>query len=1320
MGEPPKIGKLENEANEFCLQYGNATRYPVEVEPITKPANAVSPMVIFDESGVPLESVLCTEELHRRPPRPPDYATENRALVALALALADSPRTILQTLVDKIVEVFQAGSSGISLLSKDEKSFFWPAVAGAWQSHIGGSTPRDFGPCGDVLDCGGPLLFKHAERRYPYLRAATPSMEECLLVPFYVESKAVGTIWAILHDDRRKFDAEDLRQLESLGRFASAAYQMVQSLDVALAQRHTERSLKEDAAQSRQAVKSLNAELRASELRYRTIFDSMDEGFFIVEKIECEADAPPDFRVIAANAAFELQSGMGGVLGKTIRELLPEQAEEWNSTYATVCKTGKPIRFERRLVATGYMLELFACRIEDDTLGRVAVTFRDITERRRAEQLLRQNHDTFFNLIQNSPFGLYIVDSQLRMLQVSTAGEKVFVNVRPLIGRALEEIMQTLWPDAFVRDVMGRFRHTLETGKPYGMPSFTEQRQDRPAVESYDWKIERIRLPDGQFGVVCYFYDITERKQAEEALRESEAFNRSIIDSSPDCIKILALDGNLISILRGGKELLGIEDSQPFLNKSWIDLWQGQDRPSARAAVEIAAAGGEGAFVGFFRTLRDEPKWWDMAVSPVLDANNKPMRLLVVSRDVTLRKQAEMNLAFLATVSQDLLRWTDVDEMMQTVGAKIAAYLSLSLCAFVEIDDAAAIVTISHDWHREDVPGLVGVYRLADFVEEEFIRTAREGTTIVVRDTAADPRTDREKFAALKIASFVCVPLNEDGQWRFALCLYHSAPHDWREDEIALARELTARIWMRLERLRTEEHLRVSEARFRVLFDRGPIAIYSCNLSGVIQEFNRCAVEMWGQEPKRGDTDERFFGTSQWHLPDGTLLRHAQTPMAAVLTGEMPEAHDIQVVIERPDNSRISIIANIVPLKNERGEITGAMNYFYDITERSRLEQKTKEQANALADLDRRKDEFLAMLSHELRNPLAPISNAVHLLRLQQNEGPIQRQARGIIERQVGQLTLLVDDLLEVSRITTGKIHLNEQRLALSRIVENAVETVRPLVDQCQHSLELSLSPQPIWLNADASRLEQIVVNLLTNAAKYTDQGGSIWLSTEQEGDEAVLRVRDSGVGIAPELLPRIFDIFSQATRSLDRSHGGLGIGLCLVQRLVEMHHGTVEAFSALDQGSEFVVRLPVMLTSAPPASTSTKNAKPAGRCLRVLVVDDNFDAAETLTMLLEESGHDVRMAHNGADAVQTALNHRPNVVLLDIGLPGMNGFEVAKRLRQEPVLRNVVLIALTGYGEAAARNRSQEAGFDHHLVKPTEFESVEEILANVADEAAL
>jgi signal transduction histidine kinase len=305
--------------------------------------------------------------------------------------------------------------------------------------------------------------------------------------------------------------------------------------------------------------------------------------------------------------------------------------------------------------------------------------------------------------------------------------------------------------------------------------------------------------------------------------------------------------------------------------------------------------------------------------------------------------------------------------------------------------------------------------------------------------------------------------------------------------------------------------------------------------------------------------------------------------MAQVVSGEISEARDAEVIIERPDGSRVTVVVNIRPLKGCNGEITGAINCFYDITERHRVERERQQQAESLADLNRRKDEFLAMVSHELRNPLASIVNASHILRSSSDIDPLQARNRGVIERQVTQLTRLVDDLVDVSRVSTGMIRLQLDDVAVKGVVERAVDVVRHLIDQHGHELTVSFPQQPVRLQADAGRLEQIVVNLLTNAAKYTERGGHIWVSVEQEGNECVLRVRDTGVGIAPELLAFVFDLFTQAERSLSRSQGGLGVGLALVRRLVEMHGGRVEVHSTLGQGSEFVVTLPVALACAAP-----------------------------------------------------------------------------------------------------------------------------------------
>ena len=887
---------------------------------------------------------------------------------------------------------------------------------------------------------------------------------------------------------------------------------------------------------------------------YHALFESMDDGFCVIEKVPAAVGVPVDFTYIEVNPAFmEHLRGQvpGDVVGRTIRQLFPDVSEDWYSTYETVLSTGQLHRFERELVPRTRWLEVCVFPVAKCP-GRLAIIFKDITP----------------------------------------------------------------------------------------------------------------------------------RVLAEEALRETEAFNRSIVESSPDCIKVLDLQGHLLS-MRNGQKAMDIDDVSPFLNKPWLDFWLGDDRLAAQEALTAAAAGGKGSFVGFSPTLRGVGKWWDVVISPILDAHKRPARLLAVSRDVTERKQVE-EVARLRT------------EQFETLfnDAPVGVYLIDADFCIRQVNPRALSAF-------GPIPGLIG----RDFAEvmhilwppaqaEKAIAQVRHtlltGQALVVPELI-EQRADRQT--------------TEYYEWQIT----RIPMPDGRLGVVCHFRDISERVVA--QRLISE-----SETRFRALFDHGPIAMYCVDADGVVLEYNHNAVALWGREPVRGNPNERFCGAFRLYLPDGSQVPHAQTPVADVLSGAIPFAQDVTVLIERPDGSRITVIANVVPLRNAQGGITGAINCLYDVTERSRLERITQEQAAALADLDRRKDEFLAMLSHELRNPLAPISNAVRLLRMHKNDDPVQLQARNVIERQVGQLNHLVDDLLEISRITTGRVQLRQEQIALAGVVERAVESTHPLMTQRRHTLSVVLPDEPVWVHGDAARLEQVVVNLLTNAAKYTDEGGCVAASLALEEGSAVLRVRDTGIGIAPELLPRIFELFTQAERSLDRSQGGLGIGLCLVQRLVELHGGTVAVHSVLGHGSEFVMRLPVVAAWEPLLTLPVAPvAAQANAGCRVLVVDDNVDAAQTLADLLVMTGHEVRLVHDGLAAVAAAVAWCPDVVLLDIGLPGLNGFEVAKRIRLEATHPAMVLVALTGYGQAADRQRSHEAGFDHHLVKPADFDEVEKILVAVA-----
>jgi two-component system CheB/CheR fusion protein len=414
------------------------------------------------------------------------------------------------------------------------------------------------------------------------------------------------------------------------------------------------------------------------------------------------------------------------------------------------------------------------------------------------------------------------------------------------------------------------------------------------------------------------------------------------------------------------------------------------------------------------------------------------------------------------------------------------------------------------------------------------------------------------------------------------------------------------------------------------------------------------------------------------------------------------------VLIAR-DGSERSIDDSAAPIRNEKGAVAGVVLVFRDISGRLRSDK-------ALREADRLKDEYLAMLAHELRNPLAPIRNSLQIMKQPGAGSDMLARAREIADRQVQHMARLLEDLLDVSRISRGRIELRSQVVDVVALVKATADAVRPLIEERGHDLMVSVPGESLRIHGDPTRLEQVLTNLLNNAAKYTKPRGKIWLTAESEDSEVLLRVRDDGLGISSEMLPRIFDLFVQAQRREDRTQGGIGIGLTLVRRLVELHKGTVEAFSSgLGMGSEFVVHLPALKLDPqtefrlPAVNAAASTPK---LCRRILVVDDNIDAAESLACLLRLDGHDVQIAFEGHAAIAKAKEFQPEFAFLDIGMPAMDGYAVAARLREEKGAGNIFLVALTGWGQESDRRRSQEAGFDLHLVKPVDPDALRKILA--------
>ncbi|MFI3157879.1 MAG: PAS domain S-box protein [Methylococcaceae bacterium] len=498
----------------------------------------------------------------------------------------------------------------------------------------------------------------------------------------------------------------------------------------------------------------------------------------------------------------------------------------------------------------------------------------------------------------------------------------------------------------------------------------------------------------------------------------------------------------------------------------------------------------------------------------------------------------------------------------------------------------------------------------------------------------------------------------------------------------------------------SQEALQHERAFLRQVIDTAPSLIFVKDREGRFLLGNKALAQCYGTSPENliGLTDENFNPNTdevtRFHQDDHNVMSSGQSK-------QIPEEK-----VTHADGSVHWYSTVKIPLIEDR-HCNKLLGVATDITERKRAEE-------ALRLADRRKDEFLAMLAHELRNPLAPIRNAVQLLKTQEITDSQLVWSCDVIDRQLAHMVRLLDDLMDVARIMQGKIRLEIEHFGLADIVKNAIETSRPLIESRGQELIISQTTTPQWIEGDRIRLSQVLSNLLNNAAKYTGEGGKITLSVMQEDSDAVIEVRDTGIGIPPDILPRIFDLFTQAKHSLDQSQGGLGIGLTLVRKLVEIHGGTIKAASGgIGQGSSFTIRLPTLAVESPTTESQLSESALPMTKFRILVVDDYADAAESLEMLLQMEGHQVETADCGRKAIERAQVFRPQVVLVDIGLPDMDGYEVAKRLRELPETRDSILVALTGHGQAENCKRSQSAGFNHYLLKPLDFEKLSALLTS-------
>jgi PAS domain S-box-containing protein len=891
-------------------------------------------------------------------------------------------------------------------------------------------------------------------------------------------------------------------------------------------------------------------EARAEDSRYRTLLDAMDEAYCTAEVLFDASGRAIDHRIVDANPAFERHTGVLNPVGRLASELVPGGEQRWNDLYGRVAVSRVPERMEEGSDVMRRWFDVSVTPIGEASDHQVAILFKDVSARHNAEDALRQRTLQFETLLNEAPLGVYLIDADFRLRAVNPAALPTFAGVTQLIGRDFDELMHLLWPPERADATVLRFRHTLATGESFVAPDDTAVRYDRGVAEYYAWQINRISLPEGGYGVVCYFRDIAAEVEARTRLADSEAQYRNVFEAAP--IAVLTFDRHTIV---------------QSCNALAVELLARQPVYGIERHVEALSL-------------------WEADGQLIPHSENPMLRVLVTGEQVRDRHV--------------LIKRVD--------GSKLPVMLSIAV--------------------QKTATGII---------------------------TGA-------------IASFV---------------------------------DISARLKADEARLRTQQEL-------LFVMDSMPQKIWTAAPDGRIEYLNPQWMEFTGLS---GDEVRDWTQNDLIHPED---LPHT----LAAWTHGFGTGTPIQVEhrFRQADGEYRWHISRCLPMRDADQSIVEWVGSSTDIHTQKQTANAMARAGEAMVDASIRKDEFLAMLAHELRNPLAPIRNALQILQITNGTPESVGIAAAIIDRQTAQMIRLVDELLDVSRISRGTIGLRCEPITLDAIIQQAVETSRPSIERAGQQLRVRLPERPVCLVGDAVRLVQVFGNLLNNASKFTESGGQIELHAERQDNEVVVTARDSGIGIPSDMLVSVFDMFTQVDHSLERSRGGLGIGLSLVQRLVELHHGTVIAFSAgPDEGSIFTVRLPVLAEVVPAeACTTEASIHDAGTGRRVLVVDDNEDSANSLVLYLQLTGHDARTAYNGLEAIEVAEAFRPELMLLDIGMPRLNGLAAARRIRATEWGKQIMLVALSGWGQDDDRRKSAAAGFDTHLVKPINHETLAVLLSGV------
>ncbi len=755
-----------------------------------------------------------------------------------------------------------------------------------------------------------------------------------------------------------------------------------------------------------------------------------------------------------------------------------------------------------------------------------------------------------------------------------------------------------------------------------------------------------------------------------ESAEEAQARLAAIVEWSDDAIISKDLNGVITSWNRGAQRIFGYTAEEAIGQSITMLIPEGHLDEEPRILERIRS----GQAIDHYETVRRRKDGElidiSLTVSPIIDRQGRIVGASKIARNVTERRR--------------------LDDALRARTEQYETLLNAAPVGVFVLDGELRLCDVNPTARQAfgDLPDLIG---------REFGELARA----IWPPPYVDLSLAQFQHTLKTGESFTVPEFSERRLDRGVMEHYESHIHrirlpDGRLGVVCYFRDISAQV-------RAREQIIESGRRLRFVMDSMPQKIFTATPSGDVDYFNPAWMEFTGLSFEQ----IRDWGWTQFIHPED-VGQNVRVWRHSIETGK---PFQFEHRFRRADGQYRWHLSRAVALKDESGNVLMWVGANTDVHEQKETADELHRLAADLSRADRRKDEFLATLAHELRNPLAPLRNSLAILRLP-GAAPAAEGLHEMMERQVTHMVRLVDDLLEISRITRGKIELRKEKVELAAVIRAAIETSQPAIEAAGHQLSVDLPQEPVWLEADPVRLAQVFSNLLNNAAKYTESGGQIRLAARPADGDVVISVCDTGIGIPAEMLPKVFEMFTQVNRHLKRAQGGLGIGLTLARQLVGMHGGVIEAHSAgAGQGSEFVVRLPVVATPRPDPAASPL-WQPAPR-RRVLVVDDNRDAADSLSMLLRFMGLEARVAYDGHAALEAIRADRPAAVLLDLGMPGIDGFEVARRVRRDPELRDVMLVALTGWGQDEDHRRSQEAGFDHHLVKPVDQALLGEILAD-------